>query len=285
MKKSSIAEILKISTDKLCNEIENARLEAEILLCNVLKTNRLNLYLNSDRHLTDDHLFMYKKLIQRRLKGEPIAYIVGSKEFMNFDLTVDENVLIPRPETEILVEAVIDRLKNFSGKIKIADLGTGSGAIAISIAKFIVNVEVEAVDISEKAIDIAKLNAINNNVADKINFHVGDLFDPIVDQKFNAIVSNPPYIPSDIINTLQSEVKNYEPRIALDGGADGLNFYRKIIDLSPKLLLKNGFIAVEIGYDQSELITNLIESGGRFKQIEVIKDLAGLDRIVIAKNK
>ncbi|MBR1729325.1 MAG: peptide chain release factor N(5)-glutamine methyltransferase, partial [Selenomonadaceae bacterium] len=273
------------STDKLCNEIENARLEAEILLCNVLKTNRLNLYLNSDRHLTDDHLFMYKKLIQRRLKGEPIAYIVGSKEFMNFDLTVDENVLIPRPETEILVEAVIDRLKNFSGKIKIADLGTGSGAIAISIAKFIVNVEVEAVDISEKAIDIAKLNAINNNVADKINFHVGDLFDPIVDQKFNAIVSNPPYIPSDIINTLQSEVKNYEPRIALDGGADGLNFYRKIIDLSPKLLLKNGFIAVEIGYDQSELITNLIESGGRFKQIEVIKDLAGLDRIVIAKNK
>ncbi|MBR1729983.1 MAG: peptide chain release factor N(5)-glutamine methyltransferase, partial [Selenomonadaceae bacterium] len=136
MKKSSIAEILKISTDKLCNEIENARLEAEILLCNVLKTNRLNLYLNSDRHLTDDHLFMYKKLIQRRLKGEPIAYIVGSKEFMNFDLIVDENVLIPRPETEILVEAVTDRLKNFSGKIKIADLGTGSGAIAISIAKF-----------------------------------------------------------------------------------------------------------------------------------------------------
>ena len=285
MKKSSIAEILKISTDKLCNEIENARLEAEILLCNVLKTNRLNLYLNSDRHLTDDHLFMYKKLIQRRLKGEPIAYIVGSKEFMNFDLTVDENVLIPRPETEILVEAVIDRLKNFSGKIKIADLGTGSGAIAISIAKFIVNVEVEAVDISEKAIDIAKLNAINNNVADKINFHVGDLFDPIVDQKFNAIVSNPPYIPSDIINTLQSEVKNYEPRIALDGGIDGLNFYRKIIDLSPKLLLKNGFIAVEIGYDQSELITNLIESDGQFDKIEVIKDLAGLDRIVIAKNK
>ena len=285
MKKSSIAEILKISTDKLCNEIENARLEAEILLCNVLKTNRLNLYLNSDRHLTDDHLFMYKKLIQRRLKGEPIAYIVGSKEFMNFDLTVDENVLIPRPETEILVEAVIDRLKNFSGKIKIADLGTGSGAIAISIAKFIVNVEVEAVDISEKAIDIAKLNAINNNVADKINFHVGDLFDPIVDQKFNAIVSNPPYIPSDIINTLQSEVKNYEPRIALDGGADGLNFYRKIIDLSPKLLLKNGFIAVEIGYDQAELITNLMESDGQFDKIEVIKDLAGLDRIVIAKNK
>ena len=285
MKKSSIAEILKISTDKLCNEIENARLEAEILLCNVLKTNRLNLYLNSDRHLTDDHLFMYKKLIQRRLKGEPIAYIVGSKEFMNFDLTVDENVLIPRPETEILVEAVIDRLKNFSGKIKIADLGTGSGAIAISIAKFIVNVEVEAVDISEKAIDIAKLNAINNNVADKINFHVGDLFDPIVDQKFNAIVSNPPYIPSDIINTLQSEVKNYEPRIALDGGIDGLNFYRKIINESPKLLLKNGFIAVEIGYDQANSIKNLIESDGQFDKIEVIKDLAGLDRIVIAKNK
>ena len=285
MKKSSIAEILKLSTDKLCNKIENARLEAEMLLCNVLKTNRLNLYLNSDRHLTDDHLFMYKKLIQRRLKGEPIAYIVGSKEFMNFDLIVDENVLIPRPETEILVEIVIDRLKNISGKIKIADLGTGSGAIAISIAKFIVNVEVEAVDISEKAIEVAKLNAINNNVADKINFHVGDLFDPIFDQQFNVIVSNPPYIPSDIINTLQSEVKNYEPRIALDGGADGLNFYRKIINESPKLLLKNGFIAVEIGYDQSELITNLIESGGRFKQIEVIKDLAGLDRIVIAKNK
>ena len=307
-------EALKQAEYILNNEgIESARLEAELLLAHVLKVGRLYLYVNLDQELTQEQIDSYHKLIQRRSVHEPTAYILGHREFMDLDLIVNEDVLIPRPETEVLVETVIDHLNDIGTRskeqgaseavmkreldprlltldpknpltldpIRIADIGTGSGAIAISLAKSFPNAAVEAVDISEEAINIAKLNADRYGL--QITFHLGDLLSPLSDNKYNAIVSNPPYIPSQIIDGLQAEVKEYEPRTALDGGNDGLDFYRRLIVEVPKLLTENGFLAVEIGFDQAASVKSLIEDTGLYGDVEVIKDLSHNDRVVVAK--
>ena len=242
--KSNI-EALRWATELLDNKgIESARLEAEILLAHVLKVGRLYLYINPEQELSQEQIDNYNKLVQRRLEYEPTAYILGHREFMDLDLIVNEDVLIPRPETEVLVETVIDHLNDITRMIRIADIGTGSGAIAISLAKSLPNAAVEAVDVSEEAINIAKLNADRYGL--RITFHLGDLLSPLNGKKYNAIVSNPPYIPSQVIDGLQAEVKDYEPRMALDGGNDGLDFYRRLINEAPKLLNYNGLLAVEI---------------------------------------
>ena len=220
-------------------------------------------------------------MIERRTKHEPTAYLVGHREFMDLDLIVNEDVLIPRPETEVLVETVIDRFNDSTGVVRIADIGTGSGAISISLAKSLSSASVDAVDISDKALTVARLNAGRYNLLGRITFNLGDLLDPLNGKKFNAIVSNPPYIPSKVIDTLQAEVREYEPSIALDGGADGLDFYRRLMEESPKLLVEGGFLAVEIGFDQAEAVTNLAR--GHFREVKVIKDLSQNDRVVIAK--
>ena len=240
-----IRNVLK-SAEKILieNHIKFARLEAEIFLMNVLNVERIFLYTHDDKILNDEQIKNFYEMIERRISHEPAAYIIGHKNFMNLNLIVNENVLIPRPETEILVEEVIKRLKNLNEKIQVADIGTGSGAIALSIAQFLPNAFVDAVDINQKTLDIAKSNASKNNLSEKINFHLGDLLNPLKNKKFHAIVSNPPYIPTEIIDSLQVEVAKYEPRIALDGGEDGLNFYRRLIEESPKFLQKNGFLAV-----------------------------------------
>ena len=267
--------------------IESARLEAEILLANVLKVDRIYLYVHSDEVLTNSQFKLYNEFIQRRLSHEPTAYIIGHREFMGLDFIVTKDVLIPRPDTEILVETVIERLKDMESEIKIVDIGTGSGAIAISLAKFLPNAHVDAIDISEAAIKIAKLNARMHDITEQINFYVENFFrmlpltHPVSSKNFTAIVSNPPYIPSDVIDTLEPEVAKYEPRIALDGGDDGLNFYRRLIDESPKFLNYDGFLAVEIGYDQAQAVTRLAKE--YFTHIEVIKDLSQNDRVVVAK--
>ena len=278
----NISEAIKQTEQALTNgNIESARLEAEILLANALKVDRIYLYVHSDEILTESQSKLYNDFIQRRLSHEPTDYIIGHREFMGLDFIVNENVLIPRPDTEILVETVIERLKDIDGTINIVDVGTGSGAIAISLAKFLHNAKVDAVDISEAALNIAKLNANNNDLADKVKFHQGDLFVPISDNRYNAIVSNPPYIPSAVIDTLEPEVAKYEPKIALDGGNDGLNFYRRLIDESPAFLVDGGFLAVEIGYDQAQTVAELAKK--HFNQVEVIKDLSQNDRVVVAK--
>ena len=262
--------------------VSDLRLDIELILSHVLNMNRVNLYAHGDKNISDDEIKIFNECLKRRLNREPLAYIVGHKQFMNLDLIVNENVLIPRPETEILVENVINRLKNFVGEIKIADIGTGSGAIALSIVDFLPNVFVDAVDINEKSLEVAKSNAIKNNLQNKINFYHGDLFNPIQNKKFNAIVSNPPYIPTKIIDELQDEISKYEPRIALDGGIDGLNFYRRLINESQNFLNDEGFLAFEIGYNQAESIKKFAKN--IFNCVEVIKDLSNLNRVMILRN-
>ena len=281
------SEALKEAENLLIkNKIDSARLEAEILLAHVLNTNRINLYLGLNKApLTEEQVEDYRKLIQRRISHEPTAYIIGHKHFMNLDLIVNENVLIPRPETEILVESVIERIRDIEDKLRIVDIGTGSGAIGLTIAKYLPDVLVDMVDISDAALEVARRNAEQNGVIFQVNLYSGDMFAPVLDNKYNVIVSNPPYIPSKVIDTLQIEVQKYEPRLALDGGEDGLDFYRKLVNDSPQLLLEGGLLAFEIGIDQADDITKLIESSGQFINIEVIKDLADIDRVIIARKK
>ena len=276
----NLIEALKQAEKTLIeNDIESARLEAEILLAHILNKNRLFIYVNPNESLNDEQVASYQNLISRRALHEPTAYLINHREFMNLDLLVTNDVLIPRPETEILVETVINRLKNLSGKIKIADIGTGSGAIALSILHILDNVEAVAIDISEASLEVAKNNANRYNLSDRIIFQQGDLLNPLIGQKFNAIVSNPPYIQSNDIEALQIEVAKYEPRIALDGGVDGLDFYRRLIEDSPQLLLNGGFLAIEIGHNQAEAIKQLAKS--KFNHVEIFKDLSNHNRIVV----
>ena len=282
MKKNSVAEILKAATARLeAQNIDNPRLDAEILLAHVLNCRRLTLYVDSKRILPLESVFRFNELINRRLEGVPVAYLIGSKEFMGLKFSVNENVLIPRPETEILTELVGEYLRGLNKEVIFADLGTGSGAIAVSILKFVKNARAVAVDISESALEIAKFNAQRFNVDDRIKFYRGDLFAPLEGKIFNAIVSNPPYIPTNELETLQKEVK-LEPRLALDGGEDGLNFYRRIISESPRFLAESGILAVEIGINQASAVKNLFEAANFF-DVEIFKDLAGLERIVAGK--
>lgn len=261
------------------NKIE--RLDAEILLAYVLNCNRLKLYTDSEKNLSVDEVQKFQNLIEKRKKNIPVAYLISNKEFFGLNFFVNENVLIPRPDTEILTQFAIE---NLSGEKNFLDLCTGSGAICISICKFVKNAKCYAVDISENALKVAKFNAEKFGVEDRIKFFCGNLFEPIAEKNFDAIISNPPYIPTKDLKTLQAEVKN-EPEIALDGGDDGLNFYREIIEKSPKFLKSGGFLAVEIGINQSEKIINLIAENKNFEDAEIFKDLAGIDRVIAARRK
>ena len=286
MNENTIAEKLNSATSKLFEAgIDTARLDAEVLLSYVLNCRRLALYVNVKKALTDEQISRYDALIARRLEHIPVAYLIGYKEFMGMKFAVTPEVLIPRPDTEILVQGVIERLLNFKGDFRLADICTGSGAIGISILKFIEHITAEAVDISKDAISMAKFNAKKFNVDNRINFHVGNLFEPLAGQKFNVIVSNPPYIPTGDFQTLQAEVKN-EPKVALDGGADGLDFYGKIFSQAADFLFDEGFVAVEVGgNDSAAAVQKIIEETGNFGEIQIWKDLANINRVVVAWKK
>ena len=265
------------------NKIDTPRLDAEILLAYVLNCRRLTLYTDAEKILTEEQISRFEKLIERRIKKIPVAYLIGTKEFFGLNFVVNENVLIPRPDTEILTQCAIEFLQTFDGEKNFLDIGTGSGAICISILKFCKNSFAAATDISEKSLEVAKLNAKKFNVDDRVNFFYGNLFEPIGEKKFAAIISNPPYIPTAEIKTLQDEVKN-EPLRALDGGEDGLNFYREIISQSPKFLLNGGLLAVEIGINQAAAVKKIFAENN-FCDIEILKDLAGLERVICARQK
>lgn len=285
MKENTIAQQLKLATEKLkAAGIDNARLDAEVLLAYVLNSRRLALYVHVAKVLTDEQITRYHNLIKRRLERIPVAYLTGHKEFMGLNFAVTPDVLIPRPDTEVLAQGVIENLYSFKRAIKIADLGTGSGAICVSILKFVENVTAEAVDISKKALEIAQFNAQKFNVEDRINFHVGNLFEPLEGQIFEVIVSNPPYVSEEDFKNIQPEIKN-EPKIAFDGGIDGLNFYRKIIKDAPKFLAEDGFLAMELGLNHAEPVRNLLEENGNFSYIQIWKDLAGIERVIAAWKK
>ncbi len=275
----TIAEILKAATTRLEEGgVDSPRLDAEILLAHVLGWRRLSLYVDAEKILPLENILRFNELITQRLKKIPVAYLTGKKDFMGLSFAVNQNVLIPRPETEILTEFVGEYLRGLGREVIFADLGTGSGAIAVSILKFVKNARAAAVDISNEALEVAKFNATRFYVEDRIKFYCGDLFKPLEGQIFNAIVSNPPYIPTSELKTLQKEVKS-EPQRALDGGADGLSFYRRIISDAPRFLVDGGLLAVEIGINQASSVKKLFEAAN-FSDITILKDLSGIDRVV-----
>ena len=276
----TIKEII-IRYSKELEEISpTPRLDVETLLQKALGIDRLYILLNLDKDLSEDEEKTFNKFIEERLNNRPIAYIVGNREFMGLDFYVQEGVLIPRPDTEVLVEEVIEIAKD-KGQIEILDIGTGSGAITVSLAKYLENAKLTSVDISEIALEIAKKNAISNNVEDRINFVKSDLFSSLnKNQKFDIIVSNPPYIKREVIDTLDKQVKDFEPYNALEGGIDGLDFYRAITTQAKDYLKEGGVLAYEVGHDQSEDVSKLMEMDG-YTNIYTRKDLQQIDRVVI----
>ena len=274
-----IKEVLEYGKNNLIEKEEGLRL-SKILLKHLLNANDSYLIINFDKAVELSVEEKFKESIELLKNEIPIQYITNYQEFMGLSFYVDSNVLIPQPDTEILVEEVLDILKKDSDKRDVLDLCTGSGAIGVSIAKYTDSI-VTMSDISKKALEIAKKNAANNEVLDKCNFVLSDMFEKI-DEKFDIIVSNPPYIRRKVISTLDKEVQN-EPHLALDGGEDGLNFYRIIAENAYKYLNKDGILALEIGYDQKEDVMSLLEETEKYTDIYCKKDLGDNDRVVICR--
>lgn len=278
-----LKEIIKESNKglKILN-IEDSSIKVRLLIEYVFKIPKEQIILNEEKELEENKLTQFYNLLEKIENGMPIQYITNKQEFMGLNFYVDENVLIPQPDTEILVEEVIKYIrKHRENKLRILDLCTGSGIIAISIAKYLKNVEIYASDISEKALDVAKRNAKSHNV--NIKFICSDMFKNIKEKEFDIIVSNPPYIESNVINTLSKEVQK-EPKLALDGGEDGLKFYETIIKNARNYIKQSGSIFLEIGYNQKEKIKEIFNSYKYYSKIKCVKDLAGNDRVIIIDN-
>lgn len=265
------------------NGIEDAAAEAEMLLAETLHISKARLYTDNP-DLPEAIAAQIDSLVSRRVQGEPLQYLIGYVEFFGLRINVGRGVLIPRPETELLVEEAIKLLKRFTihdSRLTVLDLCTGSGCIALALAQRFPDADVYGVDQSEAALVYATQNALENNIRN-VHFKLGDLFEPVHSQRVDCIISNPPYIRRDEITTLQREVKEYEPLEALDGGPDGLDFYRRILGQAPKHLGKNGIIVLEMGLDQSRDIEEIAVKAG-FSGIEVIKDYAGIKRIFVGR--
>ena len=262
------------------NNFEDSNIIAKELLSYVLKKDKVYLTINLDSDLTDIEYVEFTKYIEQIIDRKPLQYITQKQEFMGMEFFMNENVLIPQPDTEILVETVLDICKRYGKQsLRILDLCTGSGAIAISLSK-ILNTQVFASDVSTKALKVAEKNNVMNNT--KVEFIESNLFEKINGEKFDIIVSNPPYIKNEEIKSLSKQVQN-EPYIALAGGEDGLDFYRKIIDEAYKYINKNGYLCLEIGYDQKEDLIKLIKQNENYEYENCIKDLSNNDRCIIAK--
>lgn len=287
---TTIQNLLKTANAKL-KERRNPQLDSMLLLCYVLNVDKTYIYTHREEVIDGETVDKFYKLVEKRSKGYPLQYIIKKQEFMGLDFFVDEGVLVPRPDTEILVESII-KLVNESNmrdkdKINIVDIGTGSGAITLSLAHYIKNAFIYSIDISQDALNIAKRNCKNLRLENRVEFLNGDLFKPLENlyKEIDIVVSNPPYIPTKDITNLEAEVSQYEPKLALDGGIDGLNYYKKIIQQAPKHLKENGILALEIGYNQGKDLKKLLQQIGKFDNIEIKKDLAGHDRVVIAMLK
>ena len=261
--------------------VENPRLDAEVLLCAVLKCERINLYVDFERPLTENELAQFKQYVVRRAKHEPLAYILGEKAFMRNMFKVTPDTLVPRPETELLVESIVLAAEAVGGDVKILDIGTGSGAIIVSLLDYLPQAKGVGVDISVGALTVAKENAVSIGVAERAGFLHSDVFSALpLDKKFDIIVSNPPYIPAGDIAGLAKDVQQ-EPIGALDGGADGLDFYRRITKEAPLHMVEDGLLAFEIGIYQGEAVAELCRQAG-FGAVAIRKDYAGIERMVFA---
>jgi release factor glutamine methyltransferase len=287
-----IKELIQIGESALAKAgCMDPRIDAELIMMFMLKMDKQQLFIKSPTLLDEKSCEGYFKLIDIRAGGTPVQYITGEQEFMGITFKVNENVLIPRQDTETLVEEVINDIKDLTSKKKvprsgfqILDLCCGSGAIGVSLCKLVKDTKITAADISGKAVEVAKENAQNAGVGKLMKFVESDLFGSlrkgIRGVKFNIIVSNPPYIRHDIIPTLQREVAEHEPLLALDGWVDGLDFYRRIIAAAPDYLRPDGLLYLEIGHDQGRDVCALAEDSGRFEDVTVIRDLVGHDRVV-----
>lgn len=269
-----ISELVRETAKSLT---DNARFEAELMVMNALGISRTQLVLDGRRDVTAEQREKVSEMVKRRKTGEPLQYILGECEFMSLGFYVESGVLIPRSDTETLVETVIEKTDE-DKKLKILDICTGSGCIGISTAHFRPNAYVDLIDISDKAIEIAEKNIIRNNVQSRVKVQKMDILNEYPQEKYDIVVSNPPYIETEVIDTLQTEVKNHEPRLALDGGKDGLIFYRRITEITPEILKKGGMLAFEIGYNQGETVSALMERN--FGDIRVVQDFCKNDRVV-----
>jgi release factor glutamine methyltransferase len=286
----TVLGLLNWSTSYLKDHgIENPRLNAELLLALSLHLNKEGLYAHLHDQLKEGEKGDLEKLIQRRISGEPLQYILEHQEFWSIDFKVDRRVLIPRPETELLVEQSLLILSgtSFQRILFVLEIGTGSGAIAIALAKEMKNIFLVATDISKGALALAMENAKSAGVQDQIEFVNGDLFGPFRPSKerksFDLVLSNPPYIIRPEIGSLAKEVRDHEPTVALDGGEDGLEFYRSLISQAPFYLQGGGWLLLEIGQGQGRLVSELIEGGGNFLKTDCILDLSGIERVVKAQ--
>ena len=257
--------------------VDSPRLDAEVLLSHILKCDRIHLYVNFDRPLVGEELSSFRQMVKARAQRMPVAYIFGEKEFMGHSFRVTPDVLIPRPDTEILVEEAI-RLLAEKEAPSIVDIGTGSGAILLSVLKGTEGSTGVAVDLSPAALAVAKSNGERLGLADRAEFRLGDLYAP-VDGLFDAILSNPPYIPVRDMEGLSPEVKQ-EPEMALVGGEDGLDFYRRLIDEAPEYLKEDGIILFEVGIHQAQDVAELGKRRG-FSAQRILPDYAGIDRVVV----
>ncbi|MFH1584257.1 MAG: peptide chain release factor N(5)-glutamine methyltransferase [Actinomycetota bacterium] len=300
----AIKKAIKFLKEK---NIESPRIASEILISHVLSIPKTKLYLKLDDFISKDEFEKFWSLVVARSNNIPIQYLTQEVSFLDLKLFIEEGVFIPRPETEILAQKAISILKNMevndssqllkeslklSGdkKIFVLDIGTGCGAIGLAIVNKISNCFVYATDINEKALEIAKSNAVNLNLSDRINFLKGNLFEPLPSNlklSFDLIISNPPYVPISKFKELQPEIREYEPENALLGGEDGLFYYREIISKSLNFLKKNGYLLLEIGYNQSQffLKKQKHEKNKRYKIIEIIKDLSEIDRVIVLQKE
>lgn len=294
--------------------IESPRLDAEVLLAYVLEKQRIYLYVHFDEPLQPGELAAYREMIKQRVLRVPVAQILGEKEFMGLTFKVTADTLVPRPDTEILVQAAVERLKAMKGEAKtledealadgeeassaanrdeaavdvsqaplrIADIGTGSGAICLSVLRYLAGTVADTVDISPEARAVAEENAASLGLADRVTFHTGDLLQPLRGMTFAAILSNPPYIPEADIAGLAPEVRLKEPHTALSGGQDGLDFYRRLAKEAPAMLVPGGFMAFEVGIHQAEPVAALAKANPLIASTEILPDYAGIDRVVVA---
>jgi release factor glutamine methyltransferase len=286
----NIKGLLKVSCDYLKKkQIDSPRLTAEVLLAHQLGSDRVNLYLNLDQPLTEKEVSGYRALIRRRLQREPLQYITGIQEFWSIDFVVDPRALIPRPETELLVEHALRLLKpaaeSKSQGPKILDLGTGCGTLAVSLAKEIPTAQIWATDKSQGALELARLNAQRHSVSDRIQFKEGDLWEPLMNLgiTFDIILSNPPYVASEAYKELPPEVRDYEPRSALNGGDGGTYYIERIITEAPYFMKPKAWIMLEMAPDQTEKVLGLMEKIEGYGKKNRIRDYSRLYRIVMAQ--
>lgn len=267
--------------------IESPRLDAEVLLAHVLEKQRIYLYVHFDEPLQPGELAAYREMIKKRVLCVPVAQILGEKEFMGLTFKVTADTLVPRPDTEILVQAAVDRLRAMAGEepLRFADIGTGSGAICLSVLHYLAGTVADTVDISPAARAVAEENAASLGLADRITFHTGDLLQPLSGISFAAILSNPPYIPEADIVKLAPEVRLKEPHTALSGGQDGLDFYRRLANEAPAMLVPGGFTAFEVGIHQAGDVAALLKANPLIGRTEILPDYAGIDRVVVGWRK